>query len=456
MRRGFQICFVAALAAQTARAQAEVPPSAQLPPVLSLDEALRIFHRQGLDLLIADAATQNAEGAVQIAGAVANPNVAFSAGFAPGWSKNKSSHDDCNASGADCVPWGFSFNINDQNALEDLWSGKRGLRLKVARNALAAAKMSRADAERTLALAVKTAYVQVAQALLAWEFAEEVAASNGKTLTKFQARYDKGAINEGDLQRIETQKLESDQALDSAFAQLRSARVTLAFLLGVRGRVPEFEIDRKVLDFSVPAALRDASEPELLRAAFDHRPDLIALGYSRASAGAQLDLVRRQRFPDVAFGINYQWGGSAGWSVNGSVYAPFLMFQVSSNLPVFYQLQGEQRQAEAQLSTNRLQQAKATAQVASDVAGGWAGFVAARKLVERMEGPRRPGGGLLQSAKGAFDITAYQYDKGAVSLTDYLDALRTYVATKAEYFNDLSSYWTAVFQLEAAVATELR
>src|SRR5207245_1314689 len=120
-------------------------------------------------------------------------------------------------------------------------SGKLGLRLKVAREALAAAKMSRVDAERTLVFQVKSAYLQVAQAVLAYEFAEEVASSNAKTLKKFQARYGKGAINEGDLQRVETQQLESEQARDTAAAALRSAHITLAFLLGVRGGVPDFD-----------------------------------------------------------------------------------------------------------------------------------------------------------------------------------------------------------------------
>src|SRR5262249_3768404 len=227
-----------------------------------------------------------------------------------------------------------------------------------------------------------------------YALAQEIAASNARTLTKFQARYQKGAIHEGDLQRIETQKLESDQALDSAAATLRSARVTLAFLLGVRGGVPDFAVDERVLDFAVPGWLQHAGEIDLLRAAFAQRPDLISLGYQRASADAQLRLARRQALPDITFGVGYQWGGSAGWSVNGSIMAPFLSFNVSGNLPVFYQAQGEQRQAEAQLSTSSLQQAKATAQVVSDIGTGYAGFVAARQLVERMEGPRRDSGGL--------------------------------------------------------------
>src|SRR5262249_60438590 len=101
------------------------------------------------------------------------------------------------------------------------------------------------------------AYRQAAQATLRYNFAKQVASWNQLTLRKFQARYSKGAINEGDLQRIETQKLEADRALDTATQTLQAARVALAFLIGVRGQVPEFEVDTRVLDFSVPPLLRE-------------------------------------------------------------------------------------------------------------------------------------------------------------------------------------------------------
>ena len=78
-------------------------------------------------------------------------------------------------------------------------------------------------------------------------------------------------------------------------------------------------------------------------------------------------------------------------------------------------------------------------------------FATSRQLVQRMEG-----GGLLQNAKTARDITRLQYEKGAASLTDFLDAQRTYIATNVEYFQDLTSYWTAVFQLEQAVGAGVR
>jgi cobalt-zinc-cadmium efflux system outer membrane protein len=188
----------------------------------------------------------------------------------------------------------------------------------------------------------------------------------------------------------------------------------------------------------------------LLRAAFDRRPDLIAFGYQKASAEAQIALTKRQRFPDVTLGVNYAWGGFGGLSTNGPLQTPTITFALSAPVPIFYQLQGELRQAEAQYDTNSLQQAKTTAQVVSDVSSGYAAYEGARRMVERMEA-----GGLLQSARTARDITRLQYEKGAASLTDFLDAQRTYIATNVEYFGDLTNYWTAVFQLEEAVGMEL-
>jgi cobalt-zinc-cadmium efflux system outer membrane protein len=435
---------------------AVIPSPTELPPTLSLEDALRIFRRRGLDLLIADAAARNVEGAVKIAGAVPNPIASASVGNSLTYTTSNYSKTNCLQNGAECTPWVYNVGVTDSAAIEDSLSGKRDLRQKVARNALAAAKMSRVDAERTIAFQVKAAYVQVAQAALLFKFAKDVSSTQATTLKKAQDRYKAGAINEGDLQRIEVQRLEASQAVDSAEYTLRAARVALAFLLGVRGEVPDFDVDTKILDYSVPSGLRDATAVGLLRTAFERRPDLVGIGYLRQQAEAQIELVKRQRFPDITVGANYQWGGFGGLSTNGPVGPQILTFSLSAPIPVFYNLEGERRQAEAQHDTNQLQHAKVTAQVVSDVSTGFAAFVTAKRLVERMEGPRRDGGGLLQSARGAFEIVATQYEKGGASLTDYLDALRTYIATRTEYFADLANYWTAIYQVEAAVAKELQ
>ena len=187
-----------------------------------------------------------------------------------------------------------------------------------------------------------------------------------------------------------------------------------------------------------------------MRSAFERRPDFVAAGYQKASAQASVELARRQKLPDIALSVNYSQTGTGATPAGGAISPPTLVFGVSAPLPVFYQMQGELRKAEAAYDTNALGQAKATAQVVSDVASGFAAYVAAKQLVQRMES-----GGLLKSAKTARDITRLQFEKGAAGLTDLLDAQRAYIATNVEYIQDVANYWTAVFQLEQAVGMEL-
>jgi cobalt-zinc-cadmium efflux system outer membrane protein len=453
---------LASAASGAARADGPVPPSTELPQALSLDEALSIFRKRGLELLIAEAAVRSAEGAVKIAGAMPNPVLSGSLGYAFTYTQKDPS---CQYTGptatatnyVSCTNQVWNVGLSDSAAIEDTLSGKRDLRYKVARNALAAAKMSRVDAERTIAFQVESAYFQTAQAVLGYKFAKEVADSNTTILNKFRVKFASGAINDGDLARMETQKAESDQAVDTALQTLRQARVALAFLLGVRGEVPDFDVDTKVLDYSVPSALSNVTEVGLLRTAFTHRPDLIAAGYSMYSAEAALALVKRQKFPDITVSLNYAQGGYGGSGTNAALQTPMFTLGVSAPLPVLYQLQGEQKQAEAQVDTNALQHALTGKQVVSDVDTAYAAFVAAQNLVIRMEKgePQTKVRSILESAKVALDITRLQYEKGAASLSDFLLALQTYIATKVEYFGDLTNYWTAVYQLEEAVATEL-
>jgi cobalt-zinc-cadmium efflux system outer membrane protein len=418
-----------------ARAQG-VPESVELPQQLSLDQSVQILRSKSLDVLIAEASVHSAEGDLGIASAAPNP--ALNVGY------GRVLLTPSNTPSSESDQW--TVGVSDQAAIEDSLSGKRDLRMRVARRALEAARLSRADALRTIEFQVKSAYAQVAQAQRALKFAKENQATNVKTLELFQVRRKSGAINDGDLARIETQKLEADQAVDQAVESLQQNRVALAFLLGVRGPVIAFTVDDHALDFAVPPGLVEADEARLIRTAFDHRPDLLAQGYQRASAEAAIALARRQRFPDISISAQYTQTGSTAYSIQ----PPTVSIGLSAPIPVLYQQQGEIKKAEANYDTQALSQAKLTAQVVSDVSTALSTVRAAKALVERMEKQLRP------AADRAFEITRLQYDKGAATLMDFLDAQRTYIATNVEYLQDLSSYWTAVYQIEQAVGTELR
>jgi cobalt-zinc-cadmium efflux system outer membrane protein len=450
-RTGFRSIALGVLAASLvfggfvgpAAAADVIPQPVELPPSLTLDQSVQLLRTKSLDLLIAEAAVRNAEGDVGVASFVPNPALNIGYGRVLNYDPNGTATQPCPGCSAD--QW--TIGITDQAAIEDSLSGKRDLRLRVANRALAAARLSRNDALRQLEFQVKSAYANVVQGQRALTFAKDVQATNVKTLALFQARMRSGAINDGDLARIETQKLEADQAVDSALETLRQARVALAFLLGVRGPIPDFGVDEHALDFSVPPQLNTPNEDQLLRQAFDHRPDLAAQGYQRASAEAAIALARRLRFPDISISAQYTQTGTGG----NAIQPPTISFGLSAPIPVFYQQQGEIKKAEANYDTQSLQQAKTTAQVVSDVGQATTAFNTQRALVERMEKQ------LMPSARRALQSIQAQVDLGkqGVTVTDLLDAQRTYIATNVEYLQDLANYWTAVYQLEEAVGMEL-
>jgi cobalt-zinc-cadmium efflux system outer membrane protein len=426
-----------------ARAEGSVPPPVEVPQQLSLDRALELLKTRSLDLLISEAAVENAEGDVKVSGAVPNLSLQVGYGKLIGYNADVVCQT---AMTTGCSTDTYMAGLSDQAAIEDSLSGKRDLRLRVSRAALAAAKLSRNDALRTLQFQVKSAYVQVAQAQRAVAFAKEVQATNVTTLELFRVKLRAGTSNEGEVARIETQKLEADQAVDSAVQSLEQARFALAFLLGARGPVPEYSVDATILDFTVPSTLATADADRLLRAAFEHRPDLKAQGFQATSAEAAISLAKRQVFPDIAIGAQYAQTGTG----NAAVSPPSILFTLSAPIPIFYQQQGEIRKAEANYETQSLTHAKLTAQVVSDVATALSAFRASRALVERMEKALRP------SAELAYSKTRVQYDKNSATLMDLLDAQRTFIATNVEYLQDLANYWTAVYQLEQAVGMELR
>jgi len=410
--------------------------------MLRLEDALRVFRARGFGILLAEASVVSAEGAEKAAGFVPNPQL--NAGY--GRVLNYPSNGCPPGGGSGCSPNQFTVGLSDNASIEDSLSGKRNLRLKVARSALAAAKLSRADAERTLVLQVKSAYFQVVQARAAYEFSKDVQQASQHELDLNQERLSGGKINDGDFERIRQTALEAMQAVDTASQNLRQAKVALGFLLGVRGRIPDYDVDKETIKFVVPQSIASNTADGLLKVAFDKRPDLRGLGFQEERAKASIALAKRQVFPDFSIGVQYTQTGSG----QNAIQPPTIGVSLTGNLPIFYQQQGEIRQAQADLTTQSLTRGQTAAQVVSDVENAYAAYVGARTLVERMESA------LLASAKKALDITKLQWLAGKANLTDYLDARQAFIATNVEYLGDLTNYWTAVAQLEAAVGTELR
>ena len=413
---------------------------AAIPATLTLEAALGLFRTRGFDLLLADAQVAAAAGDLLAAGASQNPQLSAGLTHSPGYDASK-----C----AGCSATGFNLGVSDQGALSDLLlTRKRGLRQDVARAALEAAKLSRADAQRTLELSLKTLFTQALLAGAQIDLAGEARESAARTRALNEKRFALGAVSEADVARAEVAELEAEQAREGATQQLASLRAGLGVFLGLRGAAapPAFELDPKGLDFRVPAALAEASAGSLLQAALEARPDLRATALQRERAAASIALVQRQRWPDLALNLGYAQQGTS----QDAIAPPTVSVGFSLPLPILYQQGGELARAEADLSAQAALRQKQEAQVVADVRAAFAAFSAARAQVERMDAR------LLGRARRARDLIEVQYQKGSASLLDLLDAQRTFLAVNGERLALLAGYWNAVASLEAAVSKELR
>jgi cobalt-zinc-cadmium efflux system outer membrane protein len=404
-----------------------------VPAQLHLPDALRLFREHGLDLILAEAAVEGARGDTLLASAAPNPS--FSGGVGRSFA----------CSGPGCSDLAWSFGISDGSSVFDSLSGKRGLRVNAANLALEVARKGEADARRTLEGMLRQAYLQTVAARQALSTQKEAQETLGRVADLNRARYQHGQISEVDVLKVETEKLTADQQVERSEQDLTTAKAQLAFILGARGRVPVFDVEPELPGYVVPSVLQGATVDSLLDVAHKQRPDLAGAKINRDRAEASVRSSQRLRFPEIEMSA----GVSGQGSYSSAITPPTFSFGLSLTPPIFNRFQGEIVKAKADLTTQKAQLAKTEAQVLNDVQTAFTQFKSAKSRVERAERE------LLEHAKHTRDLVQLQYQKGAASLLEYLDAQRILISTKLDYEVDLSDYWQAVVLIGQAVGVEL-
>ena len=413
--------------------RADDAPAAVPPHGLSLADAVTQARTRGFDVLLASASVRGAEAEVRVAGQTPNP--ALTAG--------PSRRVDC-FSGNCPTPWGLFATLSDQGLIEGAITRKRKLREDVAQRALEASRYGRTNAERVVIAQTKVQYIQTAAAQARLELTREVAASLQKSVEVNRVRYPR-VIDEGQLARVEQESLRADAEVDLALRQLRQEQIDLAVMLGNEGAVPDLVVDRRALDFRVPETLASIDKPALLRTAMESRADRKQALAQVAQMEASVSAAERSRIPDVSLLVQYQQLGSG----DNAPQPPTLSVGIGLPLPLFYQQQGEVGRAQADRQTALVGRRRLETLLVADVESAVNTFSTARRIVERYESA------LLERAKRARDITQVQYTAGSATLTDLLDAQRSWVQVNTGYLAELVNYWTSVFLLEQAIGKEL-
>ena len=412
----------------------QVPQPPSLPAQLTLEEALRLLRTRGLDLLLAEGAIAQAQGDLQTGGALPGAQLALTAGKAqdyvvqlPGQSARS-----------------YSATLSDGGALDDLLAGRRGLRVKGAQAALRAARYGREDALRTVGALLKTQFVATSLARLNLDLASQTRDAARHTLALVQKTCAAGATSEVEVARAEIAFLETEQALETSRQGLASAQANLAFLLGERGAVPAFEAVGAFDHPHTPADLAQATPAGLLEAARTQRPDLAAARAQEEKYAAALTLARREWVPQTEWSLAVAQQGTGENALQPRTWT----LGVNLALPSTRKIEGDTSRARADLQVQELTRHKVEAQAAADIATSWAAFQSGRARLSRMEDR------LLGQAKKTYDAVQFQYERGAATLLDVLDAQRTWIATRNEYVQNLNDYWSGLFSLEQAVGKE--
>ena len=412
----------------------EAPQPPTLPAKLSLEEALRLLKARGLDLLLAEAAVAQAQGDCRVASSLAAPQLSLSTGKATGY--------------VPALPGqsarSYGAEVADGGSLDDLLAGRRRLRVRAAQAALRAARLGREDALRTVGAMVKTQFVQTALAQLNLDLSAQTRASARATLELVQKRCAAGATSEVDVAKAEVAYLETEQGLATSRQALDAARANLAFLLGERGTAPPFEATGTFDHPRLPPALAAATQEALLEAARANRPDLAAARAQEEKSGAALSLARRAWVPATGWSLGVSQQGTGQDALQPRTWT----LGLAITLPSPGRVMGDTSRAQADLSVQELTRRKAEAQTALDVASGWTAFQGGRARLARMEDR------LLDQARKTYDLVTFQYERGAASLLEVLDAQRTWIATRNEYVQNLNDYWNGLFSLEQAVGKE--
>lgn len=389
---------------------------------LSLDEAVALFLRQNLDLLMAKFGVESAKG--QQITAKLFPNPVASIGTLSSFTQGRTMGN----SGAVIAQVQQLFEL----------AGKRGYRIESADFGTQSAEAAFEDAVRQLSFTVKDSYHRIQLAHRRLTLAEENRDRFSRILEINTIRFKKGYIAEVDLIRIRLQFIDFQSQVIQGIQESDTARADLRQLLRLSPATQlelTSEFDYKRIDPDIgrlrTVALEARADVRMKRLVFSQRE-------------ADLKLAKAYRIPDVTIGGGYAVQGARGPDNPGQV-----ALSLGVPLPLFNRNQGGIMQAEVAVQSAEADLNKTLNQVENEVDVAYKNLMQSRRLVEAFLG------GVLDDARSTLTIVERAYERGGATILDLLDAARTSRTIQQNYFEALFNYQRNVIQLQSAVGQEI-
>jgi outer membrane protein, heavy metal efflux system len=389
---------------------------------LSLNEAIGLFIKQNIDVLIAKFGIEYSKG--QEITASLFPNPVATIGTLSSFTQGRTASNSASLFGQ----------------IQQLFelAGKRGYRIESSAYGTQSSEAAFEDAVRQLGFTVKDTYYRIQLAQRRLTLAEENRDRFVRILDINTIRFKKGYIAEVDLIRIRLQMVDFQSQVIQSLQEAETARGDLRQLLRLSPKTTlELTTD---LDFR----RIDPDINKLRTVALDLRPDIKARRFTYSQRESDLKLAKAYRVPDLTVGGGYAIQGRQGpdnpqqWALN-----------LGLPLPLFNRNQGGIRQAEVAVQTAEADLNKTLNLVENEVEVAYRNLLQSRRLVEAYVG------GVLEDARATFTIVERAYERGGATIIDLLDAARTSRTIQQNYIEALFNYQRNVLQLESAVGQEI-
>ena len=324
----------------------------------------------------------------------------------------------------------YTFNVGQPIEL----GGKRQRRIDSAKAATKVTGLELADLRRQLIFQVKKSFSDILVAREALALTEQNLTALDELERVQRLRAEKGDISGLELLRIEVERFAFERDAADARQALGAAKVALRTAVGQERVAEQFEV---VGELTFPVVARSRSE--LYRMALDARPDLRAAQAAREKARADISLAKANAWGDVTPQIEYQRIGPDNT----------IGFGFSLPIKLFDRNQGEIARTQAEAKRAEATREALLAQALAEVDLALAAVTTERAKVSLLRDTYLP------KIKQARDTVEFAYQRGGVTLLDYLDAQRNYREKSLEYFRSLGNYHTAIYQLESAIGGPL-
>lgn len=401
-----------------------VPASPFAPPVvrLNLSEAMALFLKQNLDLLIARYGIESSKGQQITARLFPNPvaQIGSVASFTQGNTLSKTG----------------ALTMQVQQLFE--LAGKRGYRIESAGFGVQSVEADFEDAVRQLGFTIKDVYYRVVVAQRRLALAEENRDRFARILDVNTIRFKKGYIAEVDLIRIRLQMVDFQSQVIESIQEGETARAELRQLLRLS------PASTLALTTEMDYRRVDPDMGKLRSVALEIRPDIKSRRAALSQREADLKLAKAFRVPDVTIGAGYAVQGS-----RGPDNQQMGILNLGIPLPLFNRNQGGIVQAEVGVQSAQAALDRTVNQVENQVDVAYQNLLQSRRLVEAYLA------GVLEDARSTFTIVERAYERGGATILDLLDAARTSRTIQQNFIEALFSYQHNLFQLESSVGQEI-